>query len=316
MRPQQREPRWADLPVHPAADMWPKMSEQQIAELAKDIKERGLQIPVVVFEDNTEEANGAKGPFPRFKLDGRGRDAALKILGIDDPEYAKGGEGGYTTKIRTVRAMKQTSTFGSGGLSAPQWVPDTDPYAFVLTVNAHRLHLTTEMKRQAIEAYRKANPKASNRAVGRAVGVDDKTVAKEQSKNAEIPQISTPHDRAKAEILKDPTATNVALGKLADVSDRLIGTVRRELEDAGLITRREVKPAAPKKVSKPKPKPSTTKRLTKAEKEELRAAEVERMSIEFAEWCEEHPRYNLAAMTTYLEMIEPKQVLKHLKRSK
>jgi hypothetical protein len=313
MRP--RNPNWADLPVHPAADMWPRMSDEQIAELAKDIQENGLLMPVIVFEDNSEEPNGVKGPFPRYKLDGRSRDAALRLLGITDPDFGiKGGMGGWNIdKVRVVKAMKQSLVFGSAGLSAPCWEVDVDPYAYVLTANAHRLHLNSEQKRQAIEAYRKVNPTASNRQVARATGTSPTTVGKEQSENVQIGQISTPHDRAKTELLKDPDATNKELAKRADVSDRLLTTVRREAEEAGEIEKREVKtkkdePKAPKTPRTPTRAP----RPTKEQKDAQRVAEIERTSEDVADWLKEHAANELPAWITWLKTMNNKTVIKLL----
>ena len=49
--------------------------------LAANIKASGLQEPVILWRDNREAANGSKGPFPVYLLDGRNRLAALKLLG-------------------------------------------------------------------------------------------------------------------------------------------------------------------------------------------------------------------------------------------
>src|SRR5262245_60645033 len=63
---------WRDiLPVHPAADRFPLMSEAELKELAADIKENGLQHPVVLTEIDGKPA----------VLDGRNRLDALESLG-------------------------------------------------------------------------------------------------------------------------------------------------------------------------------------------------------------------------------------------
>ena len=53
-----------------------------------------------------------------------------------------------------------------------------DPQDFVYSANIQRRHLSSEQKRQLIRRYLKLNPEASNRAVAKFIGVDDKTVAK------------------------------------------------------------------------------------------------------------------------------------------
>ena len=46
----------------------------------------------------------------------------------------------------------------------------------MLSVNAHRRHLTLEQKRELITKLLKAHPSMSDRAIARQVGVDNKTV--------------------------------------------------------------------------------------------------------------------------------------------
>src|SRR5262249_51135539 len=64
---------WRDvLPVHPAADLFPLMSEAELRELGEDIKKNGLQIPIVVQRDGDA-----------FKLlDGRNRLDAMELVGV------------------------------------------------------------------------------------------------------------------------------------------------------------------------------------------------------------------------------------------
>ena len=43
------------IPVHPAAAVFPMLNENELSELAEDIKANGLQQPLVVGEYNDEE---------------------------------------------------------------------------------------------------------------------------------------------------------------------------------------------------------------------------------------------------------------------
>ena len=66
----------AHLPVHPAADLFPLMSEAELKELAEDIKANGLIDPIVTWakDDN-------------LLLDGRNRLDAMAhagLLGVND----------------------------------------------------------------------------------------------------------------------------------------------------------------------------------------------------------------------------------------
>ena len=65
-----------------------------------------------------------------------------------------------------------------------------DPYAFVMSLNIHRRHLSSEQRREVVAALLKQQPSRSNRAIGTQVKVSDKTVAAERRRmeaRAEIP---------------------------------------------------------------------------------------------------------------------------------
>ena len=192
---------WATLPVHPAADMLPMMSDAELEDLAADIKANGLLEPIVVWEDNTEAAKGGEGPFPTYLLDGRNRLAALKLLGITDPRDAPKGKGanygsGWAVKTHSALVSDQPTC----GASKPtKWLPDVNPVTYVLSRNVHRRHLTSEQKRQAIAAFIKADPTTSDRTVAKELGVDNKTAAKVRADleaREEIPHVSTRTDSA------------------------------------------------------------------------------------------------------------------------
>jgi ParB-like chromosome segregation protein Spo0J len=62
----------SDLSVHPAADLFPLMSEAELRELGEDIKKNGLQSPIIVMsgpgiDDDGEEIE------QWYLLDGRTR---------------------------------------------------------------------------------------------------------------------------------------------------------------------------------------------------------------------------------------------------
>src|SRR5262245_47169822 len=61
-----------DLPVHPAADMFPMLGDAELHELAEDIKANGLHEPVWLWKDPD------RGPV---LLDGRNRVAACAMVG-------------------------------------------------------------------------------------------------------------------------------------------------------------------------------------------------------------------------------------------
>jgi DNA-binding XRE family transcriptional regulator/ParB-like chromosome segregation protein Spo0J len=89
--------------AHPAAVLFPMLDDSALKELAEDIKANGLQNPIVLWTDSET------GKI--FTLDGRNREAACAIAGIE-PRYQD-----YTGK---------------------------DPIAFVIGANLHRRHLSAQ----------------------------------------------------------------------------------------------------------------------------------------------------------------------------
>ena len=76
-------------------------------------------------------------------------------------------------------------------------IEKTDPFAYVLSVNVHRRHLTAEQKREIVAKVLKAQPEKSNRTIAKQTKVDDKTVGsvrRELEGRAEIPHVSTVED--------------------------------------------------------------------------------------------------------------------------
>src|SRR5688572_4631041 len=107
-------PSWRDLyPVHPCADVYPMMSDEEIDALAADIKANGLRANVVRYRDGDET----------FILDGRNRLEALARIGVEF----------QTTNVRWP---------GRGVVEIFCTKDVADPAAFVISANIHRRHLT------------------------------------------------------------------------------------------------------------------------------------------------------------------------------
>jgi ParB-like chromosome segregation protein Spo0J len=65
-----------NLPVFPVAALFPMIAADELAELAEDIRENGLQEPIVIAKPNGEW----------LLVDGRNRLAACQLAGIT-PHY-------------------------------------------------------------------------------------------------------------------------------------------------------------------------------------------------------------------------------------
>ena len=154
-------PRWRDvLEIHPAADLFPVMSEAELKVLGEDIRKHGIRTPVVLWSppDNKRE----------FLIDGRNRlDAAAMAGLLEVDEHGR-------LCLRTWDGLREIryQRYGTGNLY------DNNPYALAVSLNIHRRHLTGEKKRELIAKLLKAKPESSNVTIAKQVKADDKTVAK------------------------------------------------------------------------------------------------------------------------------------------
>jgi hypothetical protein len=123
---------WRDrYKVHPAADVFPMMSDAELDELAKDIKAKGLKVPTAFrFDDNGE---------PEL-LDGRNRLEAIDRAGI----VLEVDRFGIPTRYRNTKVAKTVKG---------------DPVAYILSANIHRRHLTKQERADLIVAAVKAGEK-------------------------------------------------------------------------------------------------------------------------------------------------------------
>jgi hypothetical protein len=168
----------AHLKVHPAADLFPLLSEAELKTLAEDIETNGVRTQVVLYEDKNGDVS---------LLDGRNRLDALALLGLlfEDKEL------GLSTKQRWVYGRGWAADEGPDRV---RWriEKQIDPYAVALSFNVHRRHLTAEQKRELIAKVLKAKPAQSNNAIAKQVKADDKTVAKvrrDLESTSEIPKL-------------------------------------------------------------------------------------------------------------------------------
>jgi len=103
---------WRDLlPVHPAAELFPMMSEEELRALGEDIKKNGLREGVTLLDGKL--------------LDGRNRLDAMEKAGLP---VLKGNQ--LDVGWNSVKGV--------------------DPVTFVISKNIHRRHLSAERKRELV----------------------------------------------------------------------------------------------------------------------------------------------------------------------
>jgi hypothetical protein len=121
---------WRDvLPIHPAAEMFPMMSHDELKALGEDIRKNGLKTPANLLVERQSKK--------KWLLDGRNRLDAMERVGIlihNNPSCTIDGvvyEWAYDDEIG-------------------------DPYAFVISANLHRRHLTTDhLRNQTVRSRRR-----------------------------------------------------------------------------------------------------------------------------------------------------------------
>jgi ParB-like chromosome segregation protein Spo0J len=97
---------------------------------------------------------------------------------------------------------------------------DAAALAFVISKNIHRRHLKAKEKREAIAKLLKESPEKSDRAIGRMIKADNKTVASvraEKEAREEIPHVTT---RTDARGRQQPAQKGSAIAEGAKVSVR------------------------------------------------------------------------------------------------
>jgi hypothetical protein len=149
---------WRDLiKVHPAADLLPMMSEEELRALGEDIKAYGMAVPITLTQyDGTW-----------VLLDGRNRLDALELVGV---KFALSKHGMLT--------IDGESGAENGEDMLDLWLlySEDNPYARVKSLNIERRQLTTEQKREIAAKLLKVEPERSNRAIAEQVKLDKNTV--------------------------------------------------------------------------------------------------------------------------------------------
>ena len=82
------------------------MSDAELDKMGVNYNAIGLLFPIVIFVDNSGEARGEKGPWPKYLLAGRNRLEMLKRVGITDPRDAKIASSNFYGAIQEVHGSR------------------------------------------------------------------------------------------------------------------------------------------------------------------------------------------------------------------
>jgi hypothetical protein len=195
------------IKVHPAADLFPMMGEDELKALADDIREHGLRTVPHTWLDKANK---------EWLIDGRNRLDALQMLGY---RFSRSKRPGYGPKPYELRILEPDSkvTVPVGQFREGK----ADPYSVAVSFNINRRHLTTAQKSELAGQLLKADPTKSDRQIAEEVKVSDKTVGakrKELEATAEIPQLEK-RNGADGKARKLPTKSAAALQKSREPAD-------------------------------------------------------------------------------------------------
>ena len=133
-------------PVHPAADVFPMITNEELKDLGKDIKKNGLKQPIVFWQECSGDDEPERSRV--YVLDGRNRLAAMELAGMPLVKATIGNN----PQAKLVSAKVLSASFGGGGLGPLEErvgeVPD--PAAYVISANIKRRHLSKKQQADLI----------------------------------------------------------------------------------------------------------------------------------------------------------------------
>jgi hypothetical protein len=180
---------WRDvLPVHPAADLFPMMTPDELKKLGEDIKKNGLRNRVVLWA----EQRGQK----EYLLDGRNRLDAIERAG----------------HIRLIKDGRLSEFFhrychtvyGPLDEIATKLETVIDPFSYVISANIHRRHLTPEQKRELVEKLIRATPEKSDRQIADEIKSNRNTVGRVRAKLEQTGDVSLSDTRTDSKGRQQP----------------------------------------------------------------------------------------------------------------
>jgi len=214
---------WRDvLKIHPACELFPPLPPDELKALGEDIKTNHLQQRAKVIRDGDKYA----------LIDGRSRLDAIEAVGL------------------TIKVFEGSSPNNKFFEVVD---PDTDPFDYVMSMNARRRHMTGEQKRDVAAKLLQRFPERSNLAIAKMVGVSHPTVATvraELEEAGDVEKFSTRTDSAgrqqpahRPKPSTPPSDAPTTAGKVRDQFEDAgdVSTVRQEMEGRSEIRTSETR---------------------------------------------------------------------------
>jgi hypothetical protein len=169
------------LPIHPAGNLFPPMSPDELRALGEDIIKNGLTSPIVLWQPDPRS--------PLSLLDGINRLDAIEIT---------------TGKPLIIGAPSLTAGDFLACNKVTVLDKSVDPYTYVISANIHRRHLTAEQKRELIAKLIKATPEKSDRQIAETVKASPTTVGTVRANMEAKGEVSKLDTRTDAKGVKQP----------------------------------------------------------------------------------------------------------------
>jgi hypothetical protein len=181
---------WRDvLKIHPAADVWPLLKSDKLAELADSIDANGMRLPIVIWYPGKKRIV-CESESGVLLLDGRNRLDAVELL------FKAGkiiGDFGDDNDVK-----EEFSIVDDWPSHYPiEYVSEeevTDPFQYAKDLNHHRRHSTPQEQNDAIETLLKEHAAWSDRRIAEAVDVKDHKKVGRARKRLEVGGALPHHD--------------------------------------------------------------------------------------------------------------------------
>jgi len=202
-----------DIPIHPAADLFPLMSSDELRETSADIEKNGLQLPIAIIEKRQPRADGrlcVGDPCVPELLDGRNRLDAIELM-TGKPVRLVERRGGW---------IIESGKFASDNKVV---VIDTDeigPVAYVISANIKRRHLKPEKKRELIADLLKADPSKSDRQIAGMIKASPTFVGKVRAEKEATGDVSTVDTRRDTKGREQPAHKAPTAAEIKRIADR------------------------------------------------------------------------------------------------
>jgi hypothetical protein len=154
------------IPIHPSADLFPLLADNDLVALGQDIIKNGMTSPIAI----TLIKNGA------VLIDGRNRLDAIEKVGLR-VTLERANTGAWKLLVQEQCDGRWVGKAIAGQAGATVTVVLNNVLEYIESVNVHRRHLTTDQKREVIAKLVERDPERSCRAISAEVGVSKGTVS-------------------------------------------------------------------------------------------------------------------------------------------